>query len=145
MARYAIVRDSDGLIENVVVWDGETQWSPPSGTTGVLDSSDEAKIRGWYTEAAGFNDPMPKITGINPASGAAAGGTTVTISGLNLGGSDVVVKFDGTTATNITNQSATSLDCDTPAHAAGDVDVTVENDAGTWTGQYTLTDGFEYT
>ena len=29
--RYAIVRD--GKVENVVVWDGQRDWSPPEGTT----------------------------------------------------------------------------------------------------------------
>lgn len=36
--RYAVVRD--GVVENVVVWDGESDWQPPEGTTLVL--SDEA-------------------------------------------------------------------------------------------------------
>jgi len=142
-SRYAVVRDSDGLIETVAMWDGATSWSPPAGTTAVLDASDEARIDGWYG-AATFHGPTPAIDSLDPVSGAAAGGTTVTITGYNLEGADVVVKFDGVEATNIANQSKTSLQCDAPAGAVGAVDVTVENGAGTWTGRGTLSAGFAY-
>jgi len=145
MARYAVVQDSDNMVSNTVVWDGEAQWSPPTGTTAVEDTGGTASINGWYESGVGFHPAMPKITGINPSSGGAAGGTTVTITGLNLATAGVIVKFDGTEATNLTNITDASLDCDTPSHAAGAVDVTVENTAGSWTGQNTLTDGFEYT
>lgn len=144
MARYAVVRDSDGLIENAVLWDGVAEWSPPASTTAVEDTSEESKIDGWYGDST-FHDPTPAIDSILPVSGGTAGGTTVTVTGYNLEGADVVVKFDGVEATNITNQTKTSLDCDTPAHAAESVDVTVENGAGTWTGRSTLSGGFEYT
>ena len=145
--RYAIVQDADGLIINVVLWDGEAQWSPPVGTTAVADSTGEeqrASIDGWYG-AETFHRPTPAIDSIDPATGPAAGGTTITVAGYNLDGADVVVKFDGVEATNIQNQTKTSLQCDTPAHAAGSVDVTVENENGSWTGQDTLTNGYEYT
>ena len=144
MARYAVVRDSDGLIENVVLWDGESEWSPPADTSAVDDASDEAGIYGWDGDSV-FHGPTPAIDSILPVSGGTAGGTTVTIQGYNLEGDDVVVKFDGEAATNLANQTKTSLDCDTPAHAVGDVDVTVENDVGTWTGRSTLSSSFEYT
>lgn len=29
MGRYAIIRD--GVVENVTLWDGESEWSPPEG------------------------------------------------------------------------------------------------------------------
>ena len=143
-SRYAVVRDSDGLIETVVMWDGAAAWSPPAGTTAVLDASDEARIDGWYG-ASTFHGPTPAIDSLDPVSGAAAGGTTVTITGYNLEGADVVVKFDGVVATNITGQTKTSLDCDTPAGTIGAVDVTVENTGGSWTGRAALVGGFTYT
>ena len=143
-SRYAVVRDSDGLILTVAMWDGVADWSPPAGMTAVLDGSGEAGIDGWYG-AATFHTQTPAIDSLDPTSGAAAGGTTVTITGYNLDGDDVVVKFDGTLATNLAAQSKTSLQCDVPAHAAGVVDVTVENDAGSWTGRSTLVGGFTYT
>jgi hypothetical protein len=59
-------------------------------------------------------------------SGPAAGGTTVTISGAEFhNGTNVT--FGGTDAVNVTFVSGTSLTCDTPAHAAGAVDVKVTN------------------
>lgn len=143
MTRYAVVRDTDGLIENVVVWDGVTQWSPPASTSAVEDASDEAVIDGRY-QASVFHGPTPAIDLVDPVSGAAAGGTTVTVNGYNLHLEDVVVKFDGVEATNLQNRTKTSLQCDSPAHVTGSVDVLVENGEGTWTGRSTLTDGFEY-
>lgn len=142
-SRYAIVRDSDGLIENIAMWDGVAAWSPPPGTTAVLDSTPEAIIDGRY-QASTFYGPTPAIDSIDPVTGVAAGGETVTITGYNLDLSDITVKFDGVAATNIANQTKTSLQCDTPAHAAGAVDVTIENGEGLWTGRSTLSGGFTY-
>jgi hypothetical protein len=141
------VQDENGLIENVILWDGEAEWSPPVGTTAVPDSTGEelrASIGGWYG-AETFHGPTPAIDSIDPVSGAAAGGTTITVAGFNLHLSDIVVKFGGVEATNIQNQTKTSLQCDTPAHAAGAVDVTIENGEGSWTGRSTLSNGYEYT
>lgn len=143
MANYAIVQDSDGLILNMIVWDGVTSWTPPAGSTAVEDTGDAGKIDGNYTGSV-FHDIMPKITSIDPTSGAAAGGDTVTVTGYNLDYGTVDVKFDGISATNIQNRTKTSLQCDIPAHAAGAVDVTVENENGSWTGQNTLSGGFTY-
>ena len=142
-SRYAVVRDSDGWIETVAMWDGVADWSPPAGTSAVLDGSSEAVLDGWYA-AATFHRQTPAIDSIDPVTGVAAGGETVTITGYNLDLSDITVKFDGVAATNIANQTKTSLQCDTPAHAAGAVDVTIENGEGTWTGRSTLSGGFTY-
>jgi hypothetical protein len=35
VARFAVV-DGDGLVVNVVVWDGSNGWQPPEGVTAVL-------------------------------------------------------------------------------------------------------------
>jgi len=145
MAHYAIVRDSDGYIEMVAEWDGESAWSPPAGRTAVLsDDSDAVAIDGWYDETNGFHR-RPIITSVDPVSGGTAGGTTVTVYGRWLDQGTVSVKFDGVAATNLQNITNESLECDAPAHAAGSVDVTVENNYGTFAGQNTLASGFEYT
>lgn len=39
MNRYAII--SDGIVSNVIVWDGVTEWQPPDGTTLVELTVDE--------------------------------------------------------------------------------------------------------
>lgn len=41
--RYAIVQD--GVVVNIILWDGETEWTPPEGTT-VHACPDEVGI-GW--------------------------------------------------------------------------------------------------
>ena len=41
MANYAIV-NSDNIVENIIVWDGENEYSPPKNTT--LIQSETAKI-----------------------------------------------------------------------------------------------------
>ncbi|MFJ8896664.1 IPT/TIG domain-containing protein [Leifsonia sp. NPDC102414] len=76
---------------------------------------------------------------MTPGSGPSAGGTDVTITGTGLTGT-TSVDFDGTAGTNLTvNPAGTSLTVATPAHAAGPVDVTVNNPGGnaTATGGYT--------
>lgn len=75
-----------------------------------------------------------------PTSGAAAGGTVVTLTGTNL---DRVasVTFDGAAGGSLTEVSPTELTVTTPAHAAGAVDVVVTDDDGDAT---TYTDAYTY-
>jgi|GEM_PF-6242607 len=82
----------------------------------------------------------PTVTNVNPSSGPVAGGTAVTITGTNFV-NGATVTFGGTAATGVVFQSATSITAVTPAHAAGQVDVTVTN-PDTQSG--TLTNGFRY-
>jgi hypothetical protein len=66
---------------------------------------------------------------ISPATGPAAGGTVVTITGTNL--LDVTgVTFGGTAATDVDVLSSTKVKCKTPAHATGAVTVVVQTPAG---------------
>jgi hypothetical protein len=86
------------------------------------------------TDAASFTYATPStpvITGVLPSSGDPAGGTSVTISGTNLG-SALSVTFGGTLAT-ITANTPSSITVTTPAHAGGTVDVAVTTAAGTGT------------
>ena len=81
----------------------------------------------------------PTITSISPASGSVAGGTSVTITGTNFAAT-VSVTFGGTAAA-ITSRTNTQIVCNTPAHAAGTVDVQVTNPGQA---PATLTGGFQY-
>jgi len=54
MANYAVVKN--GVVENVVVWDGETEFSV-DGATLILD--DNARIGGTYDGAFHFVEPTP--------------------------------------------------------------------------------------
>lgn len=85
---------------------------------------------------------VPAVTAISPATGPAAGGTLVTITGTNLGGATAVT-FGGTAATAFTVVNATTITATSPAHAAGTVDILVTTPAGT--SANTAADNFTYT
>ena len=70
----------------------------------------------------------PAVSGIAPAAGPIAGGTTVTITGTNLLGASAV-DF-GTTAATIVTDTGTQLIVTDPMRAAGTVDVTVTTAGG---------------
>src|SRR5208337_5028734 len=75
-------------------------------------------------------DPVPTVTGVTPAAGPVAGGTTVTVTGTGFTGA-TSVKFGTTAATSYTVVSATSITAVSPAGSAGTVDVTVTTPGGT--------------
>lgn len=79
------------------------------------------------------------IDTITPATGPAAGGTNVVITGTDFSGAEGVT-FGGTAATNFKVVSNTRITCTTPAKAAGAYDVVVQDDAG----NVTETNGFTY-
>lgn len=72
----------------------------------------------------------PAISSVSPASGGAAGGTVVTITGSNFA-SGATVSFGGSPASNVSFVNSTQLKAATPAHAAGSVAVAVTNPDGT--------------
>jgi hypothetical protein len=72
----------------------------------------------------------PAVSGLSPATGSTAGGTSVTISGTNLSGA-TAVDF-GTTPATIVSDGATSITAKSPSTTTlGAVDVTVTTPAGT--------------
>ncbi|MBD9544758.1 cadherin-like beta sandwich domain-containing protein [Ensifer sp. ENS04] len=83
--------------------------------------------------------PQPNATSLTPASGPAAGGTSVAISGTDLAGATAVT-FDGVAATSFTVDSANQITATVPSHVAGTADVTVTTPGGT----SILTDGYTY-
>ncbi|MFP3990999.1 IPT/TIG domain-containing protein [Streptomyces sp. E11-3] len=78
------------------------------------------------------------ITSINPATGPAAGGTTVTINGARLDGISAVT-FGGAAGTELRLRSASELTVRTPP-GEGAVAVELADDSGT----VSRTDGFTY-
>ena len=71
----------------------------------------------------------PTLSGITPASGPTAGGTTVTLSGSGFV-AGATVTFGGTAASSVTVASGTSITTTTPARTAGAADVVVTNPDG---------------
>lgn len=52
--QYAVVENSSGIVVDVVVWDGEQEWSPPEGCDAI--QSDMACI-GWFYSDGAFAAP----------------------------------------------------------------------------------------
>ena len=84
--------------------------------------------------------PPPTVSNVAPASGPAAGGSSVTITGTNFA-TGATVTIGGTAATGVTVVNSTTITATTPAHAAGAVGVTVTN---LDTQSATLAIGFTY-
>ena len=80
------------------------------------------------TNQYAYVDP-PAVTALSPATGPAAGGTSVTITGTSLSGATAVM-FGAVAATDVTVVSATSITCTAPPEAAGTVAVTVTTPFG---------------
>jgi IPT/TIG domain len=87
---------------------------------------------GTITPLAPYPDQTspPVVTSVSPATGLAAGGTAVTVSGWNLTGATGVT-FGGTAAAAVTVTSPTTITCTSPAKAAGTYDVRVTTPRGT--------------
>jgi hypothetical protein len=113
-----------------------TVTSPPPNASGTIDvtvttsagtSAASAADQFTYVAAAA----APTVTGINPTSGAAGGGDTVTVTGTGFTGATSVL-FGSVPGTNLTVASDTQLTVTSPAaNASGTVDVTVTTPAGT--------------
>lgn len=80
----------------------------------------------------------PTVSAISPASGSAAGGASVTITGTKFD-SAATVTIGGAAATSVVVVSTTSITCVTPSGTDGAQDVVVTNTdvSGTLTGGYT--------
>lgn len=60
MNRYFMIRKNDGLITDVIVWDGVSKWSPPENYY-VLPQSDNTEARiGWRKIESGWESPPTK-------------------------------------------------------------------------------------
>jgi len=81
----------------------------------------------------------PSITSITASSGTTVGGTIETITGSNFT-SSTGVTFGGVAGSSFSVVSSTQITVTTPAHAAGAVDVVVQNPNG----NATLTSGYTY-
>jgi hypothetical protein len=86
------------------------------------DRVKQSDIDRWFPEAT--------VTGVSPATGAAAGGTAIIVTGTNLRGV-TAVKIGGTNCTGTLVATETRITgAVTPAKAAGAHAVTVVDDSG---------------
>jgi hypothetical protein len=109
-------------------WIGESVAVSSDGTSGLAGAPHENGKAGTAWPLVDMGTP-PAVTKVNPNEGPAAGGTTVTISGTNLGEASAV-NFGSRSAPGFTVNSASSITAVSPA-GKGTVDVTVTTPAGT--------------
>jgi hypothetical protein len=115
----------------------------PSHAEGVVDVVVANPVGTSDTLASGYTYiavPVPVISSVTPNKGSTAGGGQVAISGSNFA-SGATVQIGGVAATNVVISSATSIQATVPAHAAGQVTVTVTNLGGA---PGTLANGYQY-
>ena len=106
-----------------------------SGILAHIQFSDYAVGARWIA-ATGEVVPSaaaPTVTGISPASGPTAGGTSVTISGTSFTGATGVT-IGGNAATGMSVVNATTITATTPAGTVGARDVVVATPGGTGSG-----------
>ncbi len=110
--------------------DSDTQITvtSPAGT-GLVDVTVTTPTGTSAKSSADQFSYAPVVTGISPAGGPVAGGTLVTITGVNLTGA-TAVNFGSTTLTSLTIVSDTKITVTSPA-GTGTVDVTVVTAGGT--------------
>jgi hypothetical protein len=96
------------------------------------------------TSADQYTYKAPSVSSVSPSSGPAAGGTRVTISGVDLQGATGVA-FGSTQASGFTvNSTGTKITVTAPAGTHGTVDVTVTT-PGAATSPVVAADHFTYT
>ncbi len=57
---YAVINEQTNIVENVILWDGESSWQPPAGTYVQSLEGCEAGI-GWKFENGAFVDVRPTL------------------------------------------------------------------------------------
>jgi len=127
-----------------VVSDTTITATTPAGSAGTVDVR---VTTAGGTSAVSANDRFtysspPTVSAVSPSGGLTAGGTIVTITGTNFSGA-TAVSFGATSATGFTVNSATSITATAPAHAAGQVDITVTT--GGVTSAISAADRYTYT
>jgi DNA-binding protein YbaB len=97
-----------------------------AGAVTVVVTNPDTQIGSLASAFTYTSAPPPSVSSVSPASGPAAGGTGVTISGANFV-SGATVTFGGTAATGVVVTNSTTITATTPAHASGAVAVVVTN------------------
>ncbi|MFG6197771.1 IPT/TIG domain-containing protein [Nonomuraea sp. JJY05] len=127
-AKTAAYAEVDPLIK---ISEDLYEGSRPDGTSFPEGRMSLRFPAGAVVRASVFNRcfPTAAIESVFPVTGAAAGGTQVTVKGSSFT-PGAAVAFGGTAATNVVVVDDTTITCRTPAKAAGAVAVQVTTDAG---------------
>lgn len=143
--RNAVVRFGAVDVETQFIAPGELRAQSPAHALGKVDVSVGAPGGAAVTRQQAFTfGPAevlaPTVTGVEPSLGAVAGGTKITITGLNFQpGATVRVGAGWATQTNV--QSAFKMTCVTPPGPLGAADVRVSNPDGK---SAMLSEGYAY-
>lgn len=135
--RFSIAQEWDGVTPSNFFAGDMDETMIFSAELGATEISDLANNKGYATP----NYPNTMLVrkwaeDTNPEDEA----ISVSSVGAETGGI-LNVTFDGTSCTNLTFVNSTQVTCDTPAHAAGQVDVVLTNPDGLFA---TLVNGFTY-
>ncbi len=132
----------EGIIASISGYEGVTKTIGPLKL--VCNAPEQVTFAGVPIGTGGGDENAPRVTAVAPASGPAAGGTTVTISGANF--SEVSrVAFGSRGATSFTVNSLNSITAIAPS-GTGSVYVTVTGAGGTsGTSEGGYSDQFSYT
>ena len=134
------IAGTSGILDAVDESTGALTWSQPlkgsPACTSACEDSGFAIGEGMLltpvgsTLSAYTTMTAPVVTGVSPGAGPVAGGATVTVSGSGFSQGVSAVRFGGTAAAAFTVLSDTRLTAVSPPLAAGAVDVSVADAAG---------------
>ena len=112
-----------------VTFDAASGWSAPASQNVTVQRAQTTVASGNYTPPAG----QPSIVSIQPSVGALAGGTQLTIQGLNFA-APATVLVGGQPATNVTVVCDSQITCFTPSNSFyGTAPVVVQSASGNTT------------
>jgi hypothetical protein len=119
-----------------VTFDTVAGWSAPASQNVTVQRSQTTVVRGYYIPPAG----QPVISAIQPSFAALAGGTTMTIEGLNFT-APATVLVGGNPAKNVNVLSPSQIVCLTPSNSVYGTQPVVVQTTG---GSATNLNGFAY-
>lgn len=112
----------------------------PNGTTNYIDSNPPCSICFYNVWNYQLNTQPPIVEAVVPSTGPISGGTAVKVYGENFQ-QGAKVYFDNILAMEITFVNSSQINCKTPSHSAGQVNVKVVNPNGQ---EGLLNNGFTY-
>lgn len=119
-----LVLSATGVLSGTPTADGTSTFS-----IGAVDSNDSGD-QGTRSYSLEVRPAVPTVSGIDPASGSAYGGTTVTVIGTGFTGATAVA-FGDVAAASFRVESDTTITATSPAGTVGTVDLTVTTAGGT--------------